>query len=132
MIKLNVDVTLFKDLEVIGVGMIIRDDLEGWCMTALESKTKTRWSHAYTVELLAIREGLEFAMACDIHVDFIESNCFNAVQEVEQGKKAFSNNVIANDIESLFSSADVVSHLLFCLIRQSTNLASPILVWLVQ
>lgn len=79
-LKLNVDATLFHDVGHIGVGALVRDDMENVVWAC--SKMLVVDCNAFIIELLALREALELANDVGLLVSCIESDCNNAIEVV--------------------------------------------------
>ncbi|PON36463.1 LOW QUALITY PROTEIN: Ribonuclease H-like domain containing protein [Parasponia andersonii] len=71
-LKVNIDAALFLNLWHIGAGVVIQDD-QGRFVRACARKIPECFD-PYTAELIAIREGLEFARDYGFVVHLVESN----------------------------------------------------------
>ena len=81
-LKLNVDAAVWSDARFFGVGAIIRDARE--VVQACLAKKILIAHSPFVAECLALKEGLEFARACNLRVAWIESDAANVVHAASE------------------------------------------------
>ena len=101
--KLNVDASIPKSSNFVGVGAVIRNS-SGLVMAALAQNLPGKFT-VKEAEALALRYGLSWALDVFLPIHFVESDAKTVVQALER-KSSFKNEFgsILSDVSSLLSN----------------------------
>ncbi|KAM5584938.1 hypothetical protein ABKV19_004355 [Rosa sericea] len=116
-LKINVDGAFLPSKDFGGIGGVIRRS-DGSFVAAF-SKFMQHVSSPKQVELLAIREGLDFLKQRGLHDVCLESDCQGAIQEIEEGDCDLNEN--ANLLLDIKQYSKFVHNLKFSFAPRTAN-----------